>query len=63
MSIKDEPDRDPVPPDAPEAGTLEEAEETPLVPGLSSWKPVYWLVLAFFVLCVVLMRALQEFYS
>lgn len=63
MSTKGAPDRDPAPPRAGENRTVEEREEKPPVPGLSGWKSVYWFVLAFFILCVVLMRALQEFFS
>ena len=63
MNFQDKPDHDSAHPGGKQRGFVEEPEEKPLVPGLSGWKSVYWIVLAFFVLCIVLMRALQEVFS
>jgi hypothetical protein len=63
MRSQDNSNHDPSPADAKKSRSIEETEETPALPGLSGWKSVYWTVLAVFVLCIVLMRALQEVFS
>ncbi len=63
MRLQGDPNPGPAPPVEKRSGFVEEQEETPSLPGFSSWRTVYWIVLAVFVLCIVLMRALQEYFS
>jgi hypothetical protein len=63
MTFQNKPGPDAARPGAKRRGPVEEPEEKPSLPGLSDWGTVYWIVLAFFVLCILLMRALQEVFS
>ncbi|MEJ2110180.1 MAG: hypothetical protein P8Z37_09765 [Acidobacteriota bacterium] len=43
--------------------TGRQPDESPALPGFSTWRAVYWCIIAVFILYIVLMRAFQGFFS